>query len=142
MSYQKLPWTPKEPQQIILQYRLEGPPEIGWFNWIQLVRLTHQKQKQQAKQRPNARYASCKTTILRWNIHSIRNFSTVSRLAKIGAARKNSQKQTFVVRVSTYAVGSVSLTDASKKWVQRDDYAMQDAWDLHRSEKSQLELYV
>ncbi len=49
------------------------------------------KQKQQANQHPDARYVSCKTTILRRNIHSVGSFSKVSRLANIGAARKNLQ---------------------------------------------------
>jgi hypothetical protein len=46
----------------------------------QLAGLT--KQKQQANQHPNARYVSCKTTILRRNRPSIGNFSEVSQMAK------------------------------------------------------------
>ncbi len=50
------------------------------------------KQKQQANQHPNARYVSCKTTILRRNIRSVGSFLKVSQLAKIGATTKNLQK--------------------------------------------------
>ncbi len=81
------------------------------------------KQKQQAKQRPGARYVSRKNTILRRNISSVRIFSKVSQLAKIGATRK-SCKFFVVVLASVYAAKSTSLTDASKKQVQRDDSAM------------------
>ncbi len=39
MSYQKLPWTPKELQRIIPQYQPKQPTEISCFDWIQLVGL-------------------------------------------------------------------------------------------------------
>ncbi len=43
MSYQKLPCTPTEPQQIILQYWPKGLTEISQFDWIQLVGLNDRK---------------------------------------------------------------------------------------------------
>ncbi len=87
--------------------------------WWQLAGTN--KAKQQANQHPNARCVSHKSTILRMNSHSIRIFSEVSQLAKIGTARKNSQKENFIVQASTHAVGSMSSMDTSKKQVQRDD---------------------
>jgi hypothetical protein len=70
---------------------------------------------------PNARYVSCKDyhfakeQPFRWNL--LRSFLT----RKKGTARNNLQKYKFVVRMSMYAVRSMSSTDASKKRVRVDD---------------------
>ncbi len=37
--------------------------------------------------------------------------------------REKTRKKNFVLRASTYAVGSMSSTDAFEKRIQRDDYA-------------------
>jgi hypothetical protein len=55
---------------------------------------------------------------------------------KLGPQEKTCKKKKIVVRASTYAVGSMSATDASEKQVQRDDSAMHVTCVV--SEKSQL----
>ncbi len=84
-----------------LQERFPGVPALAMSrkqaqssHWLwphQLLKVSYlalTKQKQQANQRLDARYVSCKTTVLRRHIRSVGSFSKVSRLAKIGATRK------------------------------------------------------
>jgi hypothetical protein len=49
--------------------------------------------------------------------------SSVSTCKDWDREKKTRKNKSFVVRASTYAVGSMSSMDAFKKRVQRDDYA-------------------
>jgi hypothetical protein len=45
-------------------------------------------------------------------------------LRRLGPQEKTPENKIFVMRASTYAVGSMTSMDAFKKRVQRDNYAM------------------
>jgi hypothetical protein len=80
------------------------------------------KQKQQANQRPDARGMSPARLPFRTGTSvPSEPFQQCLDLREMGPGEKT-HKNNFVVRASTYDVGSMSSTDAFKKRVQRDDY--------------------
>ncbi len=98
------------------------------------------KQKQQANQRPDARYVSCKTTVLRRNIRSIGSFSKVSRLTNIGATRKKLAKIKFCCTSIYVHHWKHVLNGLFKGTSPKGQF--RHAPNLHRSEKSQLNTIV
>ncbi len=82
------------------------------------------KQKQQANQRPDVRGMSLARLPFRTgtSVPSEPSQQCLD-LRRLGPQEKTFKNKSFVVRASTYAVGSMSSMDAFKKQVQRDDYA-------------------
>jgi hypothetical protein len=90
--------------------------DIGQVSWLMMGLLALTRQKQLVKSSPQARHVSSKTTFLEGtSITSVpmRPTHKVLLCPRNGTAKNNSQKLNFVVRVFTYAVGSMSSTDAS-----------------------------